>query len=107
MTAKTADGDHRFGFIERSVINRDGEPARCKAVIRLGMGTDGESCGHCNQPITRDVTLKEDGTLFHVEQGEITPKDFANKVLAQLNAFHGRMDAYVRKYGATLYRGPK
>lgn len=102
-----AEGEHRFGFIERTVINRDNEPARAKAVIRLGMGLDGESCGHCQQPVKRDIALGADGIVTHVTDGEITPKKFIADQLAALNAFHAKMNAYVARHKVELYRGPK
>lgn len=98
---------HRFGFIERNVINQDGEPARCKFWIRLGMGTDGESCAHCNQPVQREVTVKEDGTLHHHTRGPVSPHDLAKEKLTELNALHAKMDTYIAKHKATLYKGPK
>lgn len=102
-----AEGVHRFSYIERSVINRDGNPARAEFIIRLGMGIDGESCGHCNQPVKRDITLQQDGTLLHLVDGAVSPHDLAKQHLAKLNAFHARMDAYVTKHKATPYKGPK
>jgi hypothetical protein len=101
-----AQGIHRFGFIERNVIDEDGQPARYKHDIRLGMGADGESCGHCNQPVKREISLWRDGTLTHVVDGELVPQQVKKKIIAALNEFHGRMDAYVGKHGSPLYKGP-
>lgn len=101
------EGVHRFMLIHRGVISRDGEPARYEFTIRLGIGSDGESCPHCAQPIIRDVTLTEAGGLIHVTHGEVSPHDLAKEKLAELNAFHARMDSYAAKHKATVYRGPK
>jgi hypothetical protein len=101
-----AEGLHRFILIERSVINRDGQQHRYEFTIRLGMGSDGESCAHCGQPVQRDVTLAEDGSLVHATRGPVSPHDLAREKIAELNAFHSRMDAYTRKHKATLYKGP-
>lgn len=100
-------GIHRFDLIERGVITQDGAPARYEFTIRLGMGTDGESCGHCNQPVKRDISVGDEGMLIHVVHGQISPHDLAKEKIAELNAFHSRMDAYVTRHKATLYRGPK
>jgi hypothetical protein len=102
-----AQGLHRFVFIERSVIDDDGQPARFHFHIRLGMGSDGERCGHCDQPVSRDISLAEDGSLVHATRGAVSPHDLAREKLAELNAFHARMDAYTKLHKATPYKGPK
>jgi hypothetical protein len=102
-----AEGTHRFGMIERSVITRDGQPARAKFHIILGTGHDGESCGHCTQPVKRDIHLHDDGALHHDIHGEVSPHELAKEHLAKLNGFHGRMDAYAKKHKAAIYKGPK
>jgi hypothetical protein len=102
-----AQGLHRFVFIEKGVIDDDGQPARFHFHIKLGMGSDGESCGHCGQPVQRDITLANDGGLVHAVRGAVSPHDLAREKIAELNAFHARMDAYVAKHKATLYKGPK
>jgi hypothetical protein len=102
-----AEGVHRFGLIERNVITRSGDPARFKYQINLGTGTDGLSCSHCNATIERTHALNVKGVLEHVKTGEeLKPFDAARAKIAELNAFHGQMDAYIQRHGATLYKGP-
>ena len=84
-----------------------GEPHRAEFIIRLGMGPDGESCAHCKQPIMRDIVLSEEGKLIHATRGEVNPDDLAKEELAKYIAFHARMDAFVARHHAPLYKGPK
>lgn len=100
------EGTHRFGLIEKSVIDRSGNPARYEYVIILGAGTDGNSCPHCNQKVDRGLTLTAEGALLHSE-GEHKPFDLVKAKISELNDFHARMDAYTRRHRATPYKGPK
>lgn len=101
-----AEGTHRFSLIERSVIDRSGNAARYLFTIILGVGSDGESCPHCNQVVARGVTLTAEGVLKHAT-GEHNPRELVKAKLAELNDFHARMDAYGRRHKATVYKGPK
>jgi hypothetical protein len=102
-----AEAVHRFTLVERGVIDRNGNPARHKFYIVLGMGSDGVSCAHCNQPVKREIALSEDGTLIHHTRGAVVPRDLAREKIAELNAFHAKMDAYTQMHKATPYKGPK
>lgn len=103
-----SQGIHRIIYVNRDVLEEDGEPMRCHRIIRLGVGIDGESCGHCNQPVQRELRLNADGKLYHhVTLEEHSPLEIAKKDVADLNAFHARMDAYAERHKATVYRGPK
>jgi len=102
-----AEGVHRFVLVERSVITRDGNPARHHVMIMLGTGADGQSCPTCNQAVQHGHTLQSDGKLIHHTGREVVPLDEAKKVLAQLNDFHARMDAHAQLHKAPIYTGPK
>lgn len=101
-----AEGQHRFGLIEKGVKTRDGSLARFLYVIVLGTGTDGESCPHCTQKVNRGFELHADGALRHPE-GEHKPFELVQAKIAELNDFHSRMDSYTKRHGATMYKGPK
>jgi hypothetical protein len=102
-----AEGVHRFSLIERSVITRDGQPARYKFHIVLGTGMDGASCPHCHQKVDSGMTLQDDGSLKDAKGTELVPRTEALKRVQQLNGFHARMDAYTKRHRATPYKGPK
>jgi hypothetical protein len=102
-----AEGTHRFLLINRSVIDRSGNAATHEFTIILGSGADGSSCPHCQQPVSRGLSLGEDGSLAHPELGELKPFDMVKAHLAKLDAFHARMAAYAKRHGATVYKGPK
>lgn len=102
-----AEGVHRYTLIERSVITRDGAPARSLYYIVLGTGVDGNSCPHCHGEVKTGLTLGDDGALMHAELGEHKPHEMVKAHIAKLNAFHARMDAYTKRHGATLYKGLK
>lgn len=102
-----AEGVHRFGLIHRGVITRDGEFARAKHHIALGVGVDGQSCPHCHAPIETGMKLHDDGGIRDTEGKELTPREEIRKRIAQLDEFHGRMDAYVRRHNLKVYKGPQ
>lgn len=99
-------GEHRICLVNRAVLTLDGEPQRHWIHLKLGGSPRGEYCGHCGQPVERGMTLDADGKLASGE-GEINPREVVAQTIRELEEFHGRMERYARRHGATLYAGPK
>jgi hypothetical protein len=120
-------GLHRYILVDKTVIQRDGQPARFHYDIALGSGIDGESCPHCHAPMRRSHVLHGSGRMLlaeHLEAAlnephlgkriemldkadEMNPRDEVKGIIDQLNAFHDRMEKYARRHSVPVYKGPK
>lgn len=120
-------GLHRYILVDKTVIQRDGQPARFHFDIALGSGVDGESCPHCHAPMRRSHVLHTSGRMLlaeHLEKArgeidtvrragmiedaeEMNPHNEVRGIINQLNAFHERMEKYARLHSVPVYKGPK
>jgi len=116
-------GLHRYILVDKTVIQRDGQPARFHYDIALGSGIDGESCPHCHAPMRRSHVLHTSGRMLlaeHLEKAiktpiamgieavpEMNPHEEVRGIINQLNAFHERMEKYARLHNVPVYKGPK
>lgn len=98
---------HRFMLVNHRSLDLDGEPQRWQYDIVLGVGTDGESCPHCNQQLARGVTLAADGKHVDDDGSEWMPREMAEAKVAQLNELHSRIDNYARRHKAAVFNGAK
>jgi hypothetical protein len=83
--------EHVTVFVEKGVINRDGQPARHLLQIRLG----------------DDLQLTEDGHLEDAEGNRHDPREHQQRMLDALNEKHTRARRFARRHNAELLNGGK
>lgn len=104
------ESEHVISLIERSVVDRKGEPSRYLIHIKMG----GEPFEHfvglnsIKIHLGNDLTPQPDGTLKSSTTGEVfDPRAFEKEMIDRLNQHHAAMRAYGKKHGAPEYKGPK
>lgn len=85
-------GMHRFVLVEKTL------GARQQFDVVLGTGHDGQSCPHCSAPVRLGWKLGEDGKLVDKDGLEVVPRTVARQRIADLNAFHARMDKHAQRH---------
>lgn len=86
-----AEMEHVTSFIERGVVNKNGQPARHLLQVRLG----------------DHYSLNEKGELLDNEGKPYDLRAKQSEVLQKLNELHARGRAFARQHGVPLGRPKK
>lgn len=89
---------HRFHLVNKAVLDANKQPARRTYDYMLGSGHNGQSCPHCHGPVHLGHVLQADGTMKDGEGNVVTAREMAKAHVAELNAHHDRVKAYVRQH---------
>ncbi len=94
------EGEHYISLVDKSVVDRHGNPARWALHIHMGDGEFEYKIGDNKVRIKLggNFTVQEDGSLQDDKGNVFDPRAFERELIEKLNGHHERLKAYAARH---------